>query len=194
MGNKALQFETIRQHGFTLIELMVTCAIAGILLAVGIPSFSKLISNNRIATQTNEFVGALGMARGEAVRRGDGVSIRSTAGDLDYAGGWKIFTDAAMTGSAPASSAVIRESSGFAGRTTLKRVTRSGSAGSYTYANATSASDRMYLSFNSRGANNAGTALFFKVCDSTDSGIKGRILQVSSMGKVSLDSSSVSCP
>ena len=55
-------------RGFTLIELVMSIAIVGILLTVGIPSFIALITNNRIVTQTNDFVSDLAHARAEAVR------------------------------------------------------------------------------------------------------------------------------
>ena len=185
-----LDTNRFRQRGFTLIELMVTMTIASVLLAMGIPAFSKLIANNRIATQTNEFVGALNMARSEAVRRSQGVSIRSTNSSVDFASGWKIFNDPGLTGSAPAASDVLRETSGLAGKITLKSVSRSGSSPPYTYAVSTGTS----IVFNSLGGNNAGTQAFFRVCDSGDSSIQGRILQVDTVGKVSLDSATATCP
>ncbi len=58
-----------KQSGFTLIELMVTVAIAGILLAVGMPSMREYILNGRITAVTNEMVGALMVARSEAIRQ-----------------------------------------------------------------------------------------------------------------------------
>jgi Tfp pilus assembly protein FimT len=74
-----------------------------------------------------------------------------------------------------------------------KPVTRSGSAGSFTYTTST-ASDRGYLSFDSRGANNAGTVAFYKVCDAGSTSVKGRIVQVNVVGKISLDATNVTCP
>lgn len=64
-----------KQHGFTLIELMITLAIAAIVMSIGIPSFREVIRNNRIMTQTNELVTALNLARIEAVKRGIPVTI-----------------------------------------------------------------------------------------------------------------------
>lgn len=92
------------QTGFTLVELMIVLALAAILLTVGVPSFSTMIQNNRIVTQTNGFVSSLHLARSEAVKRGMPVSICPTADPTsatptcadssNWATGWLVFTDA----------------------------------------------------------------------------------------------------
>jgi type IV fimbrial biogenesis protein FimT len=68
-----------RQSGFTLVELMVTIAIAAILLGLGVPSFRTLIENNRIAAASNDIVTALQFARSEAVKRAVLVDFCGTA-------------------------------------------------------------------------------------------------------------------
>ena len=192
MRTSGLKTDGGRQRGFTLVELMVTLALMAILVGIAVPSFSTMIANNRIATQTNELVGALNLARSEAVRRGQGVSIRSTAAGIEFATGWRIFNDPGLTGAAPATDDVLRESTSLAGRTTLRRVTKTGTT---SYADATSSlTDRMYVVFNSRGGNNAGASAYFRVCDARDTTIPGRILQVSTVGRISLDSSTATCP
>jgi type IV fimbrial biogenesis protein FimT len=190
----SLRFETCRtrSRGFTLVELMVTVSVASVLLALGVPTFSKLIANNRIATQTNEFVGALNLARSEAVRRSQGVSIRSKDGGIEFATGWTIFNDPNLTGNAPAAADVLRQSSSTAGRTSLKRVDITVTGSVRTFANA--ASGKAYLVFNSRGGNDAGASAYFRICDSGDTAGNGRIVQVSTVGKISLDSSTAACP
>ena len=183
-----------RIRGFTLVELMVTVSVAAVLLAVGIPPFARLISNNRLATQTNEFVASLNAARSEAVRRGVGISLRTDSGGIDYTGGWKVFLDTDLDGAAPDAADILRQSPAFAGRTTLKRVTRTVTGGVPTYADtAASVADRMFVVFNGRGANNAGNSVFFRVCDSSDTALGGRIVQVSTVGRISLVTSSASC-
>jgi type IV fimbrial biogenesis protein FimT len=182
-----------RRNGFTLIELMVTLSIAGVLLAVGLPSLSRLIANNRVATQTNEFVGALNLARSEAVRRSHGVSIRSSGGTIDFASGWKVFKDTNLDGADPTTASdVLRESNGVSGNITVKRVTRTGAHCTGTYADATGGDP--FVVFNSRGGNDAGGPAFFRICDAGNSSVKGRIVQVGTVGKVSLDCATITCP
>ena len=50
-----------QQSGFTLMELIITVAIAAIVLAIGVPSFQEMMRSNRLATQTNELVAAMNL-------------------------------------------------------------------------------------------------------------------------------------
>lgn len=85
--------------GFTLVELMVTLAVGIIILGVGIPAFTGLMASNRATGYANEFVGALRLARSEAVKRGEGVTLCASNGDntacsgTDWQNGWLVFTD-----------------------------------------------------------------------------------------------------
>lgn len=54
--------------GFTLIELMVTIVVAGVLLAVAVPQFESTINSNRLAGAANELLTSLQTARMEAMR------------------------------------------------------------------------------------------------------------------------------
>jgi type IV fimbrial biogenesis protein FimT len=66
------------QTGFTLLELMVALTIAAILMTVALPNYREFIMSNRMTTATNDFVTTLAMARSEAVKRGEGVTICSS--------------------------------------------------------------------------------------------------------------------
>lgn len=77
-----------RQRGLTLIELMVTLAVAIALMAVGIPMYSGVVANNRVVTQTNQLVSALNLARSEAVKQGATVSVAPAVGGWNK--GWKV--------------------------------------------------------------------------------------------------------
>lgn len=80
-----------RGRGFTLIELMVTVAIAAVLLMVAAPSFVTFKRSSELASSTNSLVGAISMARGEALKRGRGVVIIPKDGD--WKAGWLVFVD-----------------------------------------------------------------------------------------------------
>ncbi len=185
------------RRGFTLIEMMVALTVLAIVLSVAAPSFGNLLASNRLSTQTSEFIGALNLARSEAVRRAQPVALRSNGGDLNFSTGWKVFTDdgdGAIPGTVTdADGTILREANAFPGKAAVKRVTRSNPPAPFTYTNASDA-DRMHLVFTSRGAIKPTAPAFFKVCDSANSAIKGRIVQVNVVGKVSLDSTSESCP
>ena len=56
------------QGGFTLVELMVTVALAAMLMAMAYPSFTSLTNNSRLTSAANEFVAAIQLARTEAIR------------------------------------------------------------------------------------------------------------------------------
>jgi type IV fimbrial biogenesis protein FimT len=56
-------------RGFTIVELMITVAVMGILIAIGLPNFSTWIQNTQIRTASESILNGLQLARGEAVRR-----------------------------------------------------------------------------------------------------------------------------
>jgi type IV fimbrial biogenesis protein FimT len=54
--------------GLTLVELMVGLLLASVIVAVAIPSFRGLLGRVEVATQASRFVGALNLARSEAIK------------------------------------------------------------------------------------------------------------------------------
>jgi type IV fimbrial biogenesis protein FimT len=56
-------------RGFTLIELIMAVAIAGILIVLGIPSFNEWIHNTQVRNAAEGALNGLQIARSEAVRR-----------------------------------------------------------------------------------------------------------------------------
>lgn len=77
--------------GFTLIELMITLAVAAILLTIGVPSFQYIIQGNRVSTQTNDLITGLSTARSEAIRRNREVTLEPIGGD--WMDGFQITSD-----------------------------------------------------------------------------------------------------
>ena len=64
-----------RQRGFTLMELMVSVTVLGVLSALAVPSFTNMINRNRLASQSNELLSAIQYARMEAVRSNANVTF-----------------------------------------------------------------------------------------------------------------------
>ncbi|MEW6679107.1 MAG: GspH/FimT family pseudopilin [Pseudomonadota bacterium] len=85
--------------GFTMIELLVTIAIAAILLGLAVPSFMDFLRNTRLTTQANDLVLAFAYAKSEAVKRGVRVTVCSRQNDTTCAGsatwdtGYLVFVD-----------------------------------------------------------------------------------------------------
>jgi type IV fimbrial biogenesis protein FimT len=89
-----------KNSGFTLIELMITLFIVGILLAVGVPSMRTFLQNNQLIATTNELVSAIHIARSEALKLNKKVTIcvsadgQSCVSSEKWAQGWIVFVDA----------------------------------------------------------------------------------------------------
>lgn len=92
----------LRSAGFTILELMIVVSILGILLGIGVPSFTAIIRQNRLAAETNELLAAAAMARSEAVKRGSPVTLcaadRNNSNscattDDQWGNGWIVFSD-----------------------------------------------------------------------------------------------------
>ena len=88
-----------KHSGFTLVELMVVVAIAGIAMAFAIPAMGTFIKNERLVTQINTLVGHLAYARSEAVTRRQQVILcasgnMTSCSGTDWAAGWILFIDA----------------------------------------------------------------------------------------------------
>lgn len=87
-----------RKNGFTLVELMVTVSVLGILLAVAIPGMQAFVVRNRLAATNNDLMTALNIARSEAIKRATPVSVCKTndngttcAGT--WSDGWMVFVN-----------------------------------------------------------------------------------------------------
>lgn len=68
-----------RESGFTLLELMVVLAIAGLLMAVAIPAMGDFIRNGRITGAANDVMAALHFTRSEATKRRMPVTLCTSA-------------------------------------------------------------------------------------------------------------------
>ena len=86
-----------RSKGFTLIELLITLAVFLVLVGLGVPSFMSAIKNSKLNADYSQLIGALYLARSEAVKRSGSVTVcarktDNSCGD-DWNNGWLVFTD-----------------------------------------------------------------------------------------------------
>ena len=170
-----------RQGGLTLLELIIGISVLGILLAVGVPSFQSTVDSNRLAAQTNSLVTALNLARSEAVKRGQPVSIcastnqTSCSGATAWTTGWIAFTDA--NGAAGAVNApgdtVLQAWQALSGPAAL---------------NSTVA----YIQYQPNGRSIAPAAISFQLMKPDCSGPYSRTISVAVSGRV--DSEKGNCP
>jgi type IV fimbrial biogenesis protein FimT len=110
------------QAGFTLLELMVVLAIAGVLMAVAIPAMGDFIRNGRITGAANDVMAALHFTRSEAIKRRLPVTLCTSANAIQADNtanpnatcaasplltGWIVFVDTNQSGQRDAGELIL---------------------------------------------------------------------------------------
>jgi type IV fimbrial biogenesis protein FimT len=85
-----------RNTGFTILELMITLTVAGILLAMAAPAMGNFLKDNRLSTQANDLVSALTVARSEAIKRRTDIELAPKGGSWNN--GWVVRDVAGVLG------------------------------------------------------------------------------------------------
>ncbi len=171
------------QAGFSMIELMTVVAILAVLAAVAAPSFTQLIANNRIATESNALLADLAMARNEALKRGgtSWVTVCATAdgstcsASTDWSTGRLVFVDGGTVGTVDVADTVLRSSTALTGLSAA-------SAGFATTG---------YLAYSPTGAISSASQGTFTLCKS---GYLGRVVTISATGRSLLANTTGVCP
>ena len=166
---------------FTLVELMVTLAVFGIIVVMGVPSLTAYTRSNRIVTETNSFVGSINFARSEAVKRRGNVSLcqssdGATCTDSGWQAGWIVFvnTDNDDPAQVDDGEEILRIYGAITNNSTL--------AASDTFSTS--------LTYNAKGY--ASALGEFILCDSSGTG-SARKVEVNRIGRVKLIKGGGSC-
>ncbi|MFO7530533.1 MAG: GspH/FimT family pseudopilin [Marinobacter sp.] len=113
--------------GFTLLELLVTIAILGIIATYAIPSFREMVLNNRLTAQTNEITSLVSYARSEASKLRDGVvticastDSATCSGNAAWETGLIVFRDDDMNAAFGGTDQLLKVSGPLAGGNTLR--------------------------------------------------------------------------
>lgn len=167
---------------FTIVELITTLLVFSIIIAVGIPSFTTMAMNARIAAANDELVNALNYARSTALSQGITVqvcpigTVGSAACGGNWGSGWSII--ALPTGS-PANLLKSKQ---------------------YTVSDPTLTSTAGVVSFDTHGL--ATSQSNFKICDSRGGTFArsvmvlatGYVQSSSTPGQAVWDNSNLACP
>ena len=81
--------------GFTLIELLVVVVVLGVLASVGASGFQSLIQSQRAKNASFELYSSLSLARSEAIKRNNAVTLAPTDG-ANWGSGWAITSTAGI--------------------------------------------------------------------------------------------------
>jgi type IV fimbrial biogenesis protein FimT len=167
------------ERGFTLIELIVTIGIVGILMALAVPAFQTMLQNNRDTGAINALFQSMNYARNTALSLGTPVEVcpfsapQATTCGASWSTGW--ITISLPTANSP--------------NPTLLRVYQPASAGPVTSAVPVSGVAATSVTFDAHGL--ATTVAKFKTCDTNrPTGVSpaqyARSLQVNATGFVQL--------
>ncbi|HEX4673772.1 MAG TPA: GspH/FimT family pseudopilin [Steroidobacteraceae bacterium] len=88
-----------RAGGFNLVELLVVMTLAGIVMGIGIPSYRYVTNSNRVSTEVNALLGDMMLARSEAIKQAQSVTVCPSQGGTacdattNWQHGWIVFSD-----------------------------------------------------------------------------------------------------
>ncbi len=117
----------INKAGFTLVEMMVTVAIAAILAGIGIPNLQRTLQDNQMTSRYNEFLSSLNLTRNTAITQGAPAALckRNASGSgcaansADWQYGWLVFSDKNNNGTVDAGEKILQDKSDINGNVTM---------------------------------------------------------------------------
>jgi len=174
-----------KNKGYSLIELLVTVGILGILLAVALPNFQDTVESNVTNSQAKLFITTLNLARSEAIKRGTNVGICPSNDGLDcdaasWSTGWIVFVDVnddsdGATGSIDAGDIIIRVFDALGANSVLTVTTD-------------------YMEYNSLGFSATAGVQTMLLCPSTGTSANARSVEIGVSGRGRRIEGGLVCP
>ena len=174
----------VGNRGFTLIELVTTLTIAGILMAIAAPSLFGFLASNRLTSQVNELMADITLSRSEAIKRNTATGIcASTTGTGctsggNWASGWIVYYVDPTTGA----NTLVNAHEALGGNNSLSATKTDISTGT------TSSADQVAYSKSGILPTNIATYTYtFTLCDSRSH--KSRIVTINVTGRPTISES-----
>ncbi len=178
--------------GFTLLELMITLAVAAILAMIAAPSFDALLKSSALKAALTSINGDLRFARGEAVAKAQDVVICASSDGLTcsasntWDSGWIIFNDTNSNGApdygtgscATTEDCLYKYQSALSGAITLR-------------------ADASQATFSTLGELSSGVSILRLCSDDADAlndSDKSRTLNVNASGSIFVTMGTTTCP
>lgn len=110
----------VSERGFTLIEMMITVALAAILISVAVPALNQFATNARQTGAVNDFVSTIHIARSMAITTNARVTVCASAGGdaceaVSWDEGWIAFADANSNQFVDGTDAIVASGEGIEG-------------------------------------------------------------------------------
>lgn len=169
--------------GFTLHETLVALTIVGILTVTAF-GFARIVQSTQMTTQVNTLIADLSLARTEAIKRGQTITVCKSSSGLDctedsqWHEGWLVFTDANENARVDGNDVRLKVGQALAGTTRLTFSAWGPGTGKY-------------VNYTSNGATKQNGT--FRFCDRSGRSIAKAVILIQT-GRARTAKTNVTCP